>query len=119
MRAAVTPAITVPQLRTLLFVGRNPEVNLSALADHLGIGITGASGLVDRLVKHGLLSRQTDPEERRRIKLTVTAQGRERLDDSVAATREAVAHKLAQLTPDEIATVDEAMLVLRATFGDL
>ena len=82
MRAAASPAVTVPQLRALLFVNRNPDVNLSGLAEHLGIGLTGASGLVDRLVKQHLLSRESDPKERRRIQLTVTAQGKARLDEA-------------------------------------
>ena len=88
MRAAASPALTVPQLRALLFVNRNPEVNLSKVAEHLGVGVTGASGLVDRLVRHGLLARETDPNERRRIQLTVTPDGRARLDAAVSATRD-------------------------------
>src|SRR3954462_11440700 len=75
MRTAASPQLTVPQLRALFFVRRYPDSNLSALADHLGVGLTGASGLVDRLVRASMLARETDPAERRRIKLTVTAQG--------------------------------------------
>jgi len=117
MRAAASPAVTVPQLRALLFVSRNPDVNLSGLAEHLGIGLTGASGLVDRLVKQQLLSRETDPNERRRIQLTVTAQGRARLDEASRSTREAVAERLADLDPEETETVDRALNILRAHFG--
>ena len=119
MRAAAAPALTVPQLRTLLFVSRNPDVNLSALADHLGIGLTGASGLVDRLVRQELLARETDPNERRRIQLTVTPHGRARLDAAVALTREAISAGLQGMTPDEAATVEEAMAILRAQFGNV
>ena len=117
MRAAASPAVTVPQLRALLFVSRNPDVNLSGLAEHLGIGLTGASGLVDRLVKQQLLSRETDPNERRRIQLTVTVQGRARLDEASRSTREAVAERLADLDPEEAETVERAMVILRAHFG--
>lgn len=117
MRSAAAPTVTVPQLRTLLFVSRNPDVNLSALADHLGIGLTGASGMVDRLVRQGLLSRETDPNERRRIQLDVTPEGRARLDEAVAHTRESVNEVLAGLSPQEAAVVTEAMAVLRTRFG--
>src|SRR5690348_8593895 len=64
MRAAASSSLTVPQLRALLFVRRNPGTNLSALAEHLGIGLTGASGLVDRLVRNDMLARKIDPNER-------------------------------------------------------
>ena len=117
LRAAASPAVTVPQLRALLFVNRNPDVNLSGLAEHLGIGLTGASGLVDRLVKQHLMSRETDPNERRRIQLTVTVQGKSRLDEASHATREAIAEQLGDLTPDEAATIDRAMDILRAQFA--
>ncbi|HEY7024440.1 MAG TPA: MarR family transcriptional regulator [Candidatus Limnocylindrales bacterium] len=108
--------MTVPQLRALLFVTRNPDVNLSGLAEHLGIGLTGASGLVDRLVRQNMLSRETDPNERRRIQLTVTAEGKARLDEANRSTREAVADRLADLDPAEAATVERAMAILRAQF---
>jgi DNA-binding MarR family transcriptional regulator len=92
-------------------------VNLSALADHLGVGITGASGLVDRLVRQGLLARETDPNERRRIQLTVTADGRARLDEAVAATRATVEEHLAELSSHDAAILDEAMSILRRNFS--
>jgi DNA-binding MarR family transcriptional regulator len=116
MRAAASPSMTVPQLRALLFVTRNPDVNLSGLAEHLGIGLTGASGLVDRLVRQNMLTRETDPNERRRIQLTVTAEGKARLDEANRSTREAVADRLADLDPAEAATVERAMAILRAQF---
>jgi DNA-binding MarR family transcriptional regulator len=119
MRAAASPALTVPQLRTLIFVKRNPDVNLSALAEHLGIGLTGASGLVDRMVKQRLLVRETDPNERRRIQLTVTPAGHARLDAAVYSTRAAMAQHLDSLDPDEAAIVESAMAILRAQFGAL
>jgi len=117
MRAAASSAMTVPQLRTLVFVDLNPDVNLSTLADHLGVGVTGASGLVDRLVRQRLLSRETDPNERRRIRLTVTGEGQQRLDEAVAATRLVVAGHLASLSQDEAATVASAMEILREHFS--
>jgi len=117
MRAAASPALSVPQLRTLLFVKRNPDVNLSALAEHLGIGLTGASGLVDRLVRNELLSRETDPHERRRIQLTLTPHGRARLDAASNSTRAMIEQRLTNLDADDAATVEQAMTILRDAFG--
>ena len=117
MRAAASPGLTVPQLRALLFINRNPDVNLSGVAEHLGIGLTGASGLIDRMVKQQLLSRETDPNERRRIQLTVTKQGRARLNAASTSTREAIAEHLDDLDDEDAATVQQAMEILRARFG--
>ena len=114
MRAAAAPTLTVPQMRALLFIGRHPETNLSTLAEHLGIGLTGASGLVDRLVRDGLVDRETDPQERRRIKLTVTAAGQARRDHALTAAREHMTARLAGLSPTELTTLNDALRILRA-----
>jgi DNA-binding MarR family transcriptional regulator len=116
MRAAAAPRLTVAQLRALLFVSRNENTNLSALAEHLGIGLTGASGLVDRLVRDGLLLRTIDPAERRRIQLIVTPAGRARRDDAAAAARQAIATRLADLRPDQLDAIRAAMGLLRDQF---
>ena len=115
MRAAAAPRLTVAQLRALLFVSRNPNANLSALAEHLGIGLTGASGLVDRLVRDGLLGRTMIPPKRRRIQLTVTRAGLERRD-AAAAARQAIASRLTDLQPDQLDAIRAAMNVLRDLF---
>jgi DNA-binding MarR family transcriptional regulator len=117
MRSAAAPGLSVPQLRALVFVQRNPEVNLSALAEHLGIGVTGASGLVGRLVRQQLLARETDPAERRRIKLSVTTEGVARLDAAVTATRSAMARRFGRLSTHEAETVEHAMRILRSVLS--
>jgi len=114
MRAVAAPSLTVPQMRALLFIGRHPETNLSNLAEHLGIGLTGASGLVDRLVRDGLVVRETDPAERRRIKLTVTAAGQARRDHALSAARDHMTARLAGLSQEELATLNDALRILRA-----
>ena len=114
MRAAAAPTLSVPQMRALLFIGRHPETNLSTLAEHLGIGLTGASGLVDRLVRDGLVERETDPAERRRIKLTVTAAGQARRDHALSAARAHMTARLAGLSQDELTTLNDALRILRA-----
>ena len=102
------------EMRALLFIGRHPETNLSNLAEHLGIGLTGASGLVDRLVRDGLVVRETDPAERRRIKLTVTAAGQARRDHALSAARDHMTARLAGLSQEELATLNDALRILRA-----
>jgi len=114
MRAAATPTLTVPQMRALMFIGRHPETNLSALAEHLGIGLTGASGLVDRLVRDDLVARDTDPHERRKIRLTVTAAGQARRDQALSAARRSMTARLAGLSSEELATVNDALRILRS-----
>ena len=116
MRSAVAPALTVPQLRTLLFVRRHPNANLSAVAEHLGVALTSASGLVDRLVRHGLLDRRTDPDERRRVMIALTDAGADHVERASRSARAALAERLQALAARDLAAVESAMSVLRKAF---
>lgn len=78
--------LSVPQFRAMLYVRRNPGTGLSHIADHLGTSVPATSELVSRLVTQGLVLRVTDPDERRRIKLTLSADGERHLEQAQAAT---------------------------------
>ena len=69
--------ITFPQLRILFRVRLNPEIDLRSLADGLEISPSAASQQVDKLVERGLILRSEDPQDRRRLRLTLTTQGEE------------------------------------------
>ena len=53
------------QAKCLYVVSLRPGIGMSALAEQLDVGLSSASGLVDRLVEHGYLERHEDPADRR------------------------------------------------------
>ena len=116
MRRASADSLTVPQLRALLYVRRHPGTNLSGLADHLGVGVTTASGLVDRLVRQQLLTRTQDPTERRRMRLELTPEGDARVQRSRGQTRSALAATLSGLSADQLSAIYQALGLLRMVF---
>lgn len=116
MRRASAGSLTVPQLRALLHVRRNPGTHLSGLADHLGVGVTTASGLVDRLVRQQLLTRTQDPAERRRMRLELTPEGDARLQRSRGETRSALGATLSGLSAEQLSTIFQALGFLRSVF---
>lgn len=69
--------ITFPQLRILFRVRLNPDIDLRSLADGLEISPSAASQQVDKLVERGLILRSEDPQDRRRLQLSLTPQGEE------------------------------------------
>jgi DNA-binding MarR family transcriptional regulator len=113
MRRASAGSLTVPQLRAIHFVRRNPGTHLSPLAEHLGVGVTTASGLVDRLVRQELLTRSQDPQERRRVRLEVTRAGESRVTRSRGHTSSALAEALSSLSGEELAVIQQALLLVR------
>jgi DNA-binding MarR family transcriptional regulator len=108
--------MSVPQYRTLAFVYRNEGASLSEVGDHIGLTLPTMSLLVDGLVARGLVSRRTDPEDRRRMTLTLTEAGRARLESARAATMANLEERLRQLSASDRATITTAMRMLSELF---
>ena len=68
-----------PQQHLLLLTIRGhpdyPDVSISDVAERLQIRHHSASLLVDRAVQNGLLTREKDPDDRRRVIVALTPQG--------------------------------------------
>lgn len=111
-------ALSVPQLRTLGYVYRHPGASLSELAGHLGVTPPTASALVERLVQRGLITRVLDQRERRRITLTLTAEGARMMQQAQEAIREHVREKLRGLPPTELRRILGGMQLLGRVFGE-
>ena len=109
--------MSVPQYRSLAFVYRNERASLSEVGDHIGLTLPTMSLLVDGLVARGLVSRRTDPEDRRRMTLTLTAAGRVRLESARAATMANLEERLRQLSASDRATITTAMRMLSELFA--
>src|SRR5881409_3039307 len=75
MRHQGALVVSVPQFRALAFVERHPGVSLAGVAEHLGVTAPTASTIVERLVRRRLVGRVPDPEERRRVVLSLTPAG--------------------------------------------
>jgi DNA-binding MarR family transcriptional regulator len=75
---AVALGVTPQQHQALLAVRAHPgpgTISVGELADCLIIKNHSALGLVDRLVARGLITRTPAPEDRRRVSLSLTAEG--------------------------------------------
>lgn len=73
-----------PQQHQLLLAvaGASPEISpsIAYVAERLGLKHNSAVELVDRCEKEALLQRSVDPEDRRRVCLTVSVRGQKVLD---------------------------------------
>ncbi len=117
MRSHRTPDVSVPQFRTLTFLNRHEGASLSDVAEHIGLTPPSTSKLVDGLVGRGLVSRKGSPDDRRRIRLELTKQGRTTLQAAWSATQADLAKRVAALAPGEPALVVQAMRTLRPLFA--
>jgi DNA-binding MarR family transcriptional regulator len=68
--------VSVVQLRALTVLHRQGPANLGRLAEEMGVTVSTASRLVDRLVAAGLVDRRIAAHTRREVSLRLTARAR-------------------------------------------
>lgn len=87
MRTHSAECLSIPQLRSLAFLKRNPGASLSEVAEHLGVTCATASTTIERLVQRNLVQRTDHPQERRRVVLNLTEEGKQLLEQGVHPRR--------------------------------
>jgi DNA-binding MarR family transcriptional regulator len=73
--AMVDDEVSAPGLRVLVMLEAAGAMNLSAVAEGLGVNASTASRTCDRLVVDGLVDRREQPGDRRQISLSLTSRG--------------------------------------------
>ncbi len=116
MRSRRSPDLTVPQFRALAFVDRNSSSSLLEVANHLGLTPPSTSRMADGLVARGLMKREDQPNDRRRVKLTVTHRGQQILENSRKGTLACLADKLSSISANDREVVFKAMKALQPIF---
>lgn len=95
--------LTLPQMLCLRAIRdlEIDEVTLAAVAEAVQLTPSTTSGIVDRLVKAGLVDRARSERDRRRIHLTLTDEGQARLADMPRPLQEAFLDRLAALPREQ------------------
>ncbi|MGA3362059.1 MAG: MarR family transcriptional regulator [Solirubrobacteraceae bacterium] len=101
--------ITGGQATLLWQVAENPGIGLRALAELEGIATPTVSGLIDRLQRAGLVTRERSQTDRRRIGLTITPAGSELLVAVRARRTVWLADRLERLQPAARAAIAAAL----------
>lgn len=99
--------LTVRQVATVLELSRVREADFGETADRIGVSRSALSRIVERLVDDGLVVRREMPTDRRRILLSITAQGAELAEGILlGGQKEGLALRTSKAGPP--GTIDEA-----------
>lgn len=71
-----TGKITLPQFRAIQYLADCDPCKMSGLAGYLRITPAAATGLIDRLIAQGLVTRRQDADDRRIVWIGLTAKGK-------------------------------------------
>ena len=109
--------LSLPQLQSLALVSHRPGASVSAVAEHLGLSLPSASKIVDALVLRGLLTREASADDRRRVKLRLTAQGSVLFNAATNFALVELARALSMLPDSDLKTIIRAMQLLAPAFA--
>jgi DNA-binding MarR family transcriptional regulator len=111
-------AVTMSQAKVLYLIAASEGMRMSELAVRLGVSISTTSGLVDRLVDHGLLARHDDPADRRQVVVTITPTGKADLERFRELNAAQMRRLLARLGDSELDVVERATVLLAAAAAE-
>jgi Transcriptional regulators len=107
--------ITLDQFHILRHI-RKGRGSVSELADLQQISRPAISQAVDILVEKGLISRRTNADDRRYIRLELTPSGNDLLNTIFKQNRTWMMEKMAAISPDEIDSIVQGLEILKKTF---
>lgn len=93
--------VTALQYTALSVLERRPTMSAADLARASFVRAQSAADLIGALERRGLIERRTDPDNRRRMLISLTAEGRAFLDAYDPRVEELEEQMLAELDPDD------------------
>lgn len=109
--------LSVPQFRTLAYIGRQPGCSLTDVAEFIGLTAPTMSVLINGLVERGLVHRAASLLDRRRVVLSLTDAGAQMHMRALDGTLDWLAGLLAPLAEDDRLLVVKSMDLLRPIFA--
>ena len=111
--------LTVTQLRVLFLLRVAPGMPAGALAEDLRVTPPTVTGLVDRLVRMGVVRREEDPKDRRLVRNVLTEQGQEALGEVEREGRALLTELFERLSAGDLARLVDSLEALVAAADEL
>ncbi|WP_315068169.1 MarR family winged helix-turn-helix transcriptional regulator [uncultured Clostridium sp.] len=71
---------TVPQMGVIFHLYDVPSITLNELSEHMGLTKSTVSGIIDRLAKQGVVTREIPKDNRRTVKLYISEEFKKNTD---------------------------------------
>jgi DNA-binding MarR family transcriptional regulator len=109
----VAQELTFGQMRLLYLLSTHGPSPMSRVAEWLSVGLPSASGVVDRVERHGFVARRHREDDRRIVECQLTDKGRDLIAEIGGLRREAVHQMLAVLSDEELAQMSQLIRTVR------
>src|SRR5882757_3909316 len=77
--------LSILQIQTLSFLKHHDNAQMGEIAEYFNIELSSATSLLNKLVTLQLVERQTDPKDRRLVRISLTKKGSELLKKAMEA----------------------------------
>lgn len=104
-QARALDGLTAQQFAALVRIGEAGQVSQNRLGRLAAMDVATIKGVVDRLRQKGLTLSRPDPEDKRRMLISLSEEGAAMLDRMTAVGREITGETLAPLTAEEQRTL--------------
>ncbi|MGE5291005.1 MAG: MarR family winged helix-turn-helix transcriptional regulator [Micromonosporaceae bacterium] len=116
---AAAEETTIAQYRVLVVLASKGPQRMADLAEALDAARSTAGRMCDRLVRKGLIRRHRARADRRVVLVSLTAPGRQVVDQATGRRRELIAGILRELPAAQQQAVAEALRVFSAAAGEI
>jgi DNA-binding MarR family transcriptional regulator len=106
--------LSAPEWRTMAVLGQQGAMSANAVIAQTTMDKVRVSRAVAKLLKANLITRESDPQDRRRAILNLTAAGQEIYREIVPLVLEVESEIIAELTGPERAVLDNALAKIEA-----
>ena len=119
LREDVPSRLRPAQVELMVVVGGHPGISVAAAARELRLADNSVSTLVNQLLAAGMLRRETDPGDRRAVRLELTPAAQRHIADWRDRRARMVGARLAELSDDDRAAIGAALPALRRLVAGL
>lgn len=95
-------AVSSTQLHVLFLLACNETLPMSRLAELMDVSLPNATGIIDRMVEHGLAERTRDDQDRRLVLVSATDAGRAMVEEIDLVRRQRLAEVLGRMRRDQL-----------------
>jgi len=113
MGRLVQGTVTMGQLHVLWLLQHHGAMSMSRLAELVGVSLSNATGIIDRMEEHGLIERARVDNDRRLVVVQPAAAGLQALSETETQKRDRLRSVLSHLSPTERPIVLAALQSLR------
>ena len=107
---ALRYSLTGPQLVCVRHLLRNGPTAPGTLARRISLSPATITGIVDRLEKRGLVTRERSTDDKRKVVIALTSQGRELVGQMPPPLHETVSRRLGELPVEEQEEIDRVLM---------